>query len=281
MPWQQVGPPGWYPDPSGQPVHRWWDGFQWTSQVQPWPTPLRQHSTAWVSTAFGGVAAFIGAFLPWVHVFLVGTLDLFQVVSKGGGSLLALLVIIGAVVLAVIGIFERSAPTRPSSSTLVLEIAICGAALTGLWGVGLNADVRGATGFASLGAGVFVTFGGFVVAAVGAGRSKVTAGATSPPANGPTPAPADGWAVDGPPEPPPLFRNPGWYPDPWGFGRLRYWSGTNWTREVRQGPATPGKPGEEGPSEPRPPSVEAGWYRDPWGIGHRYWNGSNWTRTTR
>jgi hypothetical protein len=26
-------PPGWYPDPSGQPVYRWWNGWQWTDQV--------------------------------------------------------------------------------------------------------------------------------------------------------------------------------------------------------------------------------------------------------
>ncbi len=25
--------PGWYPDPNGQPLQRWWDGTQWTDQV--------------------------------------------------------------------------------------------------------------------------------------------------------------------------------------------------------------------------------------------------------
>ncbi|WP_018352296.1 phospholipid scramblase-related protein [Longispora albida] len=28
-------PPGWYPDPSGTPGHRWWDGQQWTAHTQP------------------------------------------------------------------------------------------------------------------------------------------------------------------------------------------------------------------------------------------------------
>jgi uncharacterized RDD family membrane protein YckC len=35
-------PAGWYPDPSGDPGQRWWDGSQWTDQVQQ-PQP----GTAW------------------------------------------------------------------------------------------------------------------------------------------------------------------------------------------------------------------------------------------
>jgi len=30
---------GWYPDPSGQPLQRYWDGQDWTSQVRPYPPP--------------------------------------------------------------------------------------------------------------------------------------------------------------------------------------------------------------------------------------------------
>jgi hypothetical protein len=26
-------PPAWHPDPSGRFHYRWWDGYQWTSQV--------------------------------------------------------------------------------------------------------------------------------------------------------------------------------------------------------------------------------------------------------
>jgi uncharacterized RDD family membrane protein YckC len=32
-------PPGWYPDPSGQPAQRWWDGTRWTEHVGT-PPPL-------------------------------------------------------------------------------------------------------------------------------------------------------------------------------------------------------------------------------------------------
>jgi hypothetical protein len=34
-----VNPPaGWYPDPSGQPGQRWWDGSAWTEQTQQAPS---------------------------------------------------------------------------------------------------------------------------------------------------------------------------------------------------------------------------------------------------
>lgn len=31
---QYMPPPGWYADPSGAPVRRWWNGQQWTDSVQ-------------------------------------------------------------------------------------------------------------------------------------------------------------------------------------------------------------------------------------------------------
>jgi hypothetical protein len=30
-------PPGWYGDPNGMPMLRWWDGAQWGSHTQPLP----------------------------------------------------------------------------------------------------------------------------------------------------------------------------------------------------------------------------------------------------
>lgn len=33
---QDAVAPGWYPDPSGAPLNRWWDGQRWTPQTQVW-----------------------------------------------------------------------------------------------------------------------------------------------------------------------------------------------------------------------------------------------------
>ena len=137
--------------------------------MQPWAAPPARRSTAWIATAIGGGAAFVGAFLPWVHVVLFGTFDLFGLVGHGSGkSLLALLIIGGAVVVALIGLAQRSDPTA-GVAAIVLTIAICGAVLTGVWGIALDANVREAAGFASLGIGPFVTIGGFILGAIGAG----------------------------------------------------------------------------------------------------------------
>jgi len=32
---------GWYPDPAGAPVDRWWDGAQWTPYTQLRPDPIQ------------------------------------------------------------------------------------------------------------------------------------------------------------------------------------------------------------------------------------------------
>lgn len=34
-PTQGLPPAGWYPDPAGAPQQRWWDGLQWTENLQP------------------------------------------------------------------------------------------------------------------------------------------------------------------------------------------------------------------------------------------------------
>jgi hypothetical protein len=41
-----VGPPaGWYADPHGRPVLRWWDGWRWTEHAQAMPQPRRNPCT--------------------------------------------------------------------------------------------------------------------------------------------------------------------------------------------------------------------------------------------
>jgi hypothetical protein len=42
---------GWYPDPHGEPAHRWWDGQAWTDTTQPvsdqWPDKTPVHKRRW------------------------------------------------------------------------------------------------------------------------------------------------------------------------------------------------------------------------------------------
>lgn len=200
MSWHPSAPPGWYPDPSGQPANRWWDGVQWTPHVQPWAPPPKRRSTGWLATALGGCAAFVGAFLPWVHILLIGTLNLLQLVGQGSGKAVSALCILGAAfVVGLVGFLEPSG-SGTGLPTTALVVAICAAVLAGVWGIALNADVRQAAGFASLGMGPFLTVGGFVVAAVGAGITL---------AHSPQPT-----------------LLPGWYERR--RGRMSWWDGGHW-----------------------------------------------------
>lgn len=61
---------------------------------------------------------------------------------------------------------------------------------------------------------------------------------------------------------------PGWYPDPWVAGRVRYFDGHGWTPHGA-------------PAEGSAVSAQVhtpGWYPDPWGAGmRRYFDGHSWT----
>lgn len=36
-------PPGWYPDPTGLPAQRWWDGMEWSDRTAPLVDPRSRH----------------------------------------------------------------------------------------------------------------------------------------------------------------------------------------------------------------------------------------------
>lgn len=87
----------------------------------------------------------------------------------------------------------------------------------------------------------------------------------------------------------------GWFGDPGGSGRWRWWDGEHWTEQLGswQRPAplpTPKPPVEDQPSKIYlPPATEAdvegppeaGWFRDPMGKALlRFWDGHRWTEQT-
>ncbi|KQM81902.1 DUF2510 domain-containing protein [Agromyces sp. Leaf222] len=41
-----AAPAGWYPDPHGAPMRRWWDGYTWTDHVAPTERPYGEHLPA-------------------------------------------------------------------------------------------------------------------------------------------------------------------------------------------------------------------------------------------
>lgn len=61
--------PGWYPDPSGVPRQRYFDGTRWTEQYTPLQQPRKSRVWLWVLLsvfgvmvlAFGGCVAFVGS----------------------------------------------------------------------------------------------------------------------------------------------------------------------------------------------------------------------------
>lgn len=64
---------GWYRDPSGAPLDRWWDGGQWTPHTQPmgWATMQRQQARS--ARATGALARLILWVLGIIAFVIVAT----------------------------------------------------------------------------------------------------------------------------------------------------------------------------------------------------------------
>ena len=67
----------------------------------------------------------------------------------------------------------------------------------------------------------------------------------------------------------------GWYPDPAGSGRQRYWDGARWTEQLDppDEPLAETAPVSQQDARANPPR----WHQNPDGPGLRYWDGESWT----
>ena len=65
--------PGWYPDPSGAPYQRYWDGVAWTAQTAGGYPAVAQHPAKrppWIPWILAGVAvvlALVILLITWVN----------------------------------------------------------------------------------------------------------------------------------------------------------------------------------------------------------------------
>lgn len=117
---EEVAPPGWYPDPSGAPVLRRWDGERWTLEDRLWPTPERRrrgpHAFNWPALAGtlmaastlaysrldpDGVVTYAAAPL----LFVVGLLGMHPKYGSGPGHFVAIvLAVLAGVSVCVLGL---------------------------------------------------------------------------------------------------------------------------------------------------------------------------------
>lgn len=79
----------------------------------------------------------------------------------------------------------------------------------------------------------------------------------------------------------------GWYPDPEGSTRLRWWEGVDWTNRFRPYPSLE-ETGAAAMGHHAPVNASTGgaavpgWYPDPaGGGGQRWWDGATWTNQLR
>lgn len=75
----------------------------------------------------------------------------------------------------------------------------------------------------------------------------------------------------------------GWYPDPEGSTRLRWWEGEDWSNRYRSFPSNDEQPPPLSAAQlASGGSAGAGWYPDPSGSpGQRWWDGAQWTNQVR
>ncbi|OBB15085.1 hypothetical protein A5761_15215 [Mycolicibacterium setense] len=65
-------PAGWYPDPSGAPGQRYWDGGRWLTVAGPAHQPEEGRVTIHYGFALLAVLAILGTVVPCIFLFVAG-----------------------------------------------------------------------------------------------------------------------------------------------------------------------------------------------------------------
>jgi hypothetical protein len=221
-------PPGWFPDPWGQASSRWWDGRQWTSQVQAPPAPQRPAppppahldpatlaeagkqasagagSSLRVLTLAGAAMVTVGSLLPWANV----TAPFFGTFSIAGTDGDGTLTLVAGLVVGALTLWAYAGRFSPGPIVAALVVSL----VSGVVAIVDMADVSGLAGEASeddvsvavsIGIGLWLVLLGAVAATGGCILSLVAARRRPPPTQPPATHPAAP-TLQGPvPSPPP------------------------------------------------------------------------------
>ncbi|MFC6356343.1 DUF2510 domain-containing protein [Luethyella okanaganae] len=71
-----VAQPGWYPDPSGAPGQRWWNGHQWTNDIHPPAYPIEATPVVRPGTPVYNVFIWLAVFVPPLAIIPIFFWDL-------------------------------------------------------------------------------------------------------------------------------------------------------------------------------------------------------------
>ena len=180
------------------------------------PYSASPYKTEYLLIGLGGALVALSTVLPWLHVDLFGSLNLFRLAT----AVHITPVLPWAMVAMGIGIavqaYRAATITQlawTAFGTLVAVLFLGGAQL--IYGM---IQVNPGGDFESVSYGFYIALAGLVLLAVGAFRVNRMTGTPSPPGVRPT-------------QPPPPSMNAGWYKDPFGTGR-RYWDGSVWTEHT-------------------------------------------------